>query len=176
MRHARASPSSRQPAAVAVNSLSSWQSALPPPVRPNGGWDTSAWWAGGSEIAGCLVANVLVVHAMAHCYRGPRRALWAVLAACWLLVGLAFYERALFGGVFAVWFVLAAGARSARPRELLRALRQAWTGCLALLGVAIGYLYVYATHRFVHSQPGYTRTEVLHFLWVCWSHTLIPSL
>jgi hypothetical protein len=28
----------------------------------------------------------------------------------------------------------------------------------------------------VHSQPGYTPTEVLHFLWVCWSHTLIPSL
>jgi hypothetical protein len=136
----------------------------------------AAWWAGGSEIAGCLVANVLVVHALLHCYRGPRRVLWAVLAACWLVVGLAFYERALIGGVFAVWFVLAVGARSARPRELLRVLRQAWTGCVALLVVAIGYLYVYATHRFVHSQPGYTRAEVLHFLWVCWSHTLIPSL
>lgn len=136
----------------------------------------AAWWAGGSEIAGCLVANVLVVHALLHCYRGPRRVLWAVLAACWLVGGLAFYERALFGGVFAVWFVLAVGARSARPAELLRVLRQIWTGCLALLVVAVGYLYVYATHRFVHSQPGYTRTEVLHFLWVCWSHTLIPSL
>lgn len=136
----------------------------------------AAWWAGGSEIAGCLVANVLVVHAMLHCYRGPRRVLWAVLAGCWLVGGLAFYERALLGGVFAVWFVLAVGARSARPDELLRVLRQIWTGCLALLVVAIGYLCLYATHRFVHSQPGYTGTEVLHFLWVCWSHTLIPSL
>ncbi len=136
----------------------------------------AAWWAGGSEIAGCLLANVLVVHALLHCYRGPRRALWAVLAACWLVGGLAFYERALLGGVFAVWFVLAVGARSARPGELLRVLGRISTGCLALLVVAVAYLYVYATHRFVHSQPGYTRTEVLHFLWVCWSHTLIPSL
>jgi len=136
----------------------------------------AAWWAGGSEIAGCLVANVLIVHALLRCYRGPHRLLWAALAALWLVAGLAFYERALLGGMFAAWFVLAVGARSARPRELLRVLRQAWAGYLALLLVAVGYLYVYATHRYVHSQPGYTPTEVVHFLWVCWSHTLIPSL
>jgi hypothetical protein len=138
----------------------------------------AAWWAGGSEISGCVLANVLMTHAVLCCYlgRGRRRWLWAVLAACWLLAGLAFYERALLGGVFAAWFVLAAASRSVRPAELLRVLRRVWPAYLTLLIGTLVYLAFYLTHTLVRRQPGYTSSEVLHFFWVSWSHSLIPAM
>jgi hypothetical protein len=137
----------------------------------------AAWWAGGSEISGCVLANVLMTHAVLCCYLSQRRRwLWAVLAACWLLAGLGFYERALIGGVFAAWFVLAVASRSARPAELLRVLRRVWPAYLTLLIATLGYIDFYLTHTLVRRQPGYTRTEVLHFFWVSWSHSLIPAL
>jgi hypothetical protein len=156
---------------------SPWHLVLTTLAGTSGLWvPVAAWWAGGSEIAGCVLASVLATHAMLCSYRGPRRLLWSVLAACWLLVGLTFYERALFGGVFAAWYVLAVHSRSARPRELLRVLRRIWPGYLALLTVAIGYLGYYLSHHFVRTQPGYTKSELLHYLWVCWSHSLVPAL
>ena len=55
-------------------------------------------------------------------------------------------------------------------------LRRAWSGYLALAAVAAGYLTIYLAHHLVRRHPGYTRIQLLHFLWVCWSHTLIPGL
>ena len=67
---------------------SPWHLLLTAVAGTTGLWvPVAAWWAGGSEIAGCLVANVLVVHAVLRCYSGPRRLLWGVLAGFWLLAG-----------------------------------------------------------------------------------------
>ena len=154
---------------------SPWHLVLTAIAGTSGLWvPVAAWWAGGSEIAGCVLANVLVTHALLRSQLGPRRLLWAALAAWWLLVGLAFYERVLFGGAFAVWFVLA--VRCARPRDALRMLRQAWLGYLALAAATVAYLVYYFSHHFVRTQSGYTRSELLKFLWVCWSHSLVPAL
>jgi hypothetical protein len=156
---------------------SPWHLVLTAMVSTTGVWaPVAAWWAAATEIAACMVTTLLTVHAMLCCYRGPWRLLWGVLAGWWLLVGLAFYERTLFGGVFAAWFLLAVACRSARPRDVLAVLRRAWSGYLALLMVAAGYLLYYTSHHFVRRQPGYSRRELVHFLWVCWSNTLIPGL
>ncbi len=134
------------------------------------------WWAGGSEIAGCVVANVLIVHALLRCYLGPKRLLWGLLGGLWLLLGLGFYERSLIGGAFAACYVLSVAGTRFSLRELVRVVRQALFGYLALLVVAIAYLIYYATHKFVHSNPGYTHAELLHYFWVTWSKSLIPGL
>ena len=42
--------------------------------------------------------------------------------------------------------------------------------------VAVGYLWYYLTGSFVRKQPGYTGGEVVHYLWVAWSHSLVPGL
>ncbi|HEU5271019.1 MAG TPA: hypothetical protein VFU36_13930, partial [Jatrophihabitans sp.] len=137
---------------------------------------TAAWWAAAPEVGGCAGANVLTVYALLRCHRGPYRLLWGVLAGGALAIGLGSYERALFGAAFAVWFLLAVTCRSARPREALAVLGRAWSGCLALALVAAGYLLVYLAHHLARKHPGYTRGQLLHFLWVCWSHALIPGL
>lgn len=156
---------------------SPWHLVLTAMVSTTGVWvPVAAWWAAATEIAACMVTTLLTVHAMLRCYRGPCRLLWGVLAGWWLLIGLAFYERTLFGGVFAAWFLLAVACRSARPRDVLAVLRRAWSGYLALLMVAGGYLLYYTSHHFARRQPGYSRGELVHFLWVCWSNTLIPGL
>ncbi|HEV2887581.1 MAG TPA: hypothetical protein VGX49_11760, partial [Jatrophihabitans sp.] len=77
---------------------------------------------------------------------------------------------------FGALFLPAAVCGSLRPRELLRVLRQAWVGYLALSVVAVGYLWYYLTGSFVRKQPGYTSGEVVHYLWVAWSHSLVPGL
>ncbi len=156
---------------------SPWHLILTAVAGISGLWvPVAAWWAGGSEVIFGLVAYVLIVHAVLHCYLSPRRWLWALLAAFWLWCGVAFYERTLFGGVFAAWFVLAVACRSARPRELLRVLRRIWPAYLTMLVASLLYLGFYFLRNGVRKQPGYTHTELLHFLWVCWSHTLIPAL
>jgi len=133
-----------------------------------------AWWAGGLEIVGCVLADLLMVHALLRCYRGRHRVWWGLLAGCWLLIGLTWYERALFGAAFAAWFVPAVSCRS--PRQLLTVLRRAWPGYLTLTLVTLGYLRFYLTHDFVTRQYGYSWAELLHFFWVCWSHAMIPGL
>ena len=135
-----------------------------------------AWWAAGGEIVGCVLASVLMTHAMLCCFRGRDRLLWGLLAGLWLLVGVAWYERAMFGAAFAAWFVPAVTCRSIRPSQLWAVLRRAWAGYLALLVVSVGYLSYYFSHHFVPVFRGYTRAELLHFYWVSWSHPLIPSL
>jgi hypothetical protein len=136
----------------------------------------TAWWAGGSEISGCVLANMLVLHAVLRCYHGRNRLGWAIAAGAWLLAGLAFYERALLGGLFAAAYLLVVMCRSVSASELWRVFRRAWPAYLSLLVVAVGYLAYYLSHHFVSRQPGYSRGELLRFLWVCWSHTLVPAL
>jgi hypothetical protein len=156
---------------------SPWHLVLTAMVSTTGLWaPVSAWWAGGAEIAGCVVASMLIVHALLRCYRGRHRLLWGSLAGFWLLLGLTWYERTLFGAAFAAWFVPAVSCRSVRPRELLAVLRRAWPGYLTLLVVTLGYLRYYLSHHFVQRQPGYNRAELVHFFWVCWSHAMIPGL
>ncbi|HST49356.1 hypothetical protein [Jatrophihabitans sp.] len=156
---------------------SPWHLVFTAMVSTTGLWvAAAAWWAAGVEMSGCALASALTVYAMLRCYSGPYRQLWGALAGSALLAGLAFYERTLFGAAFAAWFLPAVTCRSARPKEVLAVLRQAWSGYLALAGVTAGYLLVYLTHQLVPRQPGYTRGELVHFLWVCWSHALIPGL
>ena len=156
---------------------SPWHLMLTAMVSTTGLWvPVAAWWAAGPEMGGCAGASVLTVYALLRCYRGPYRLLWGGLAGGALAIGLACYERALFGGAFAAWFLPAVTCRSARPREVLAVLRRAWSGYLALAAVAAGYLLIYLTHDLVQKQPGYSRGQLLHFLWVCWSHALIPGL
>lgn len=156
---------------------SPWHLVLTAMVSTSGMWVAPlGWWAAGGEIAWCVVTSMLVTHAMLRCYRGPYRLLWGLLAGWWLLLGLAFYERTLFGGAFAAWFLLAVACRSARPRDVLPVLRRTWSGYFALIVVAGCYLRYYTSHHFVRHQPGYSRRELLHFLWACWSDTLIPGL
>ncbi|MFL6163858.1 MAG: hypothetical protein ACJ74U_16765 [Jatrophihabitantaceae bacterium] len=156
---------------------SPWHLVLTAMVSTTGLWvPVAAWWAASPQVGGCAGASTLTVYAMLRCYRGPYRLLWGALAGGALAAGLACYERTLFGGAFAAWFLPAVTCRSARPREVLAVLRRAWSGYLALAAVAAGYLLIYLTHDLVRSQPGYTRGQLLHFLWVCWSHALIPGL
>jgi hypothetical protein len=156
---------------------SPWHLALTAMVSTTGLWvPATAWWAAGPEIGGCAGASALTVYALLRCYRGPYRLLWGGLAGGALALGLACYERALFGGAFAAWFLPAVTCRSVRPREVLAVLRRAWSGYLALAAVAAGYLLIYLTHHLVRRYSGYTRGQLLHFLWVCWSHALIPGL
>jgi hypothetical protein len=42
--------------------------------------------------------------------------------------------------------------------------------------VAAGYLVLYLTHHLVQKHSGYSRRQLVHFLWICWSHALIPGL
>ncbi|HEX2903972.1 MAG TPA: hypothetical protein VHO01_11005 [Jatrophihabitans sp.] len=134
------------------------------------------WWAGGSEITGCIVANVLMIHAVLRAYLGPKRLVWAALAGVWLLIGLSFYERALLGGMFAACFLLAVAARRLGFREVYRVVRQALPAYLVLLVVAVAYLLYYTSHKFVRTLPGYTHRELLHFFWTSWSSSMIPGM
>ena len=140
---------------------------------------TGQWWAGGSGVTACSLASALSCASLVRCYlseRGGRRLLWGLLAGVWMLAGLLFYERTLFGGLFGALFLLAAACTSLRPQEILRVLRQALPGYLSLTVVAIGFLWYYLTGSFVRKQPGYTGVEVVHYLWVAWSHSLVPGL
>jgi hypothetical protein len=156
---------------------SPWHLVFTAMVSTSGLWvPATAWWAAGVQTVDCTLASMLTVYAMLRCYRGPYRPLWAALAGGALLAGLACYERTLFGAAFAAWFLPAVTCRSARPREVLPVLRRAWSGYLALAAVTAGYLLIYLTHQLVQRHPGYTRGELAHFLWLCWSHALIPGL
>ncbi len=140
---------------------------------------TGQWWAGGSGVTACSLASALSCASLVRCYlsvRGGRRLLWGLLAGVWMLAGLLFYERTLFGGLFGALFLLAAACTSLRPKEVVRVLRQALPGYLSLTVVAIGFLWYYLTGSFVRKQPGYTSSEVVHYLWVAWSHSLVPGL
>jgi hypothetical protein len=156
---------------------SPWHLVLTAMVSSTALWvPVAAWWAAGPEIGGCAGGGMLAVYAMLRCYRGPYRPLWGALAGGALALGLSCYERTLFGGAFAAWFLLAVTCRSARPREALAVLRRAWTGYLALAVVAAGYLLYYLRRHLAQTHPGYTRGQLVHFLWICWSHALIPGL
>lgn len=140
---------------------------------------TGQWWAGGSGVTACTLASVLSCASLVRCYlsdRGGRRLLWGLLAGLAMLAGLLFYERTLFGALFGALFLPAAVCTSVRPKELLRVVRQALPGYLALAVVAVGFLWYYLTGSFVRKQPGYTGSEVVHYLWVAWSHSLVPGL
>jgi len=140
---------------------------------------TGQWWAGGSGVTACSLASVLSCASLVRCYlsdRGSRRVLWGLLAGVWMLAGLLFYERTLFGCLFGALFLLAAACTSLRPPEILRVVRQALPGYLSLAVVAAGFLWYYLTGSFVRKQPGYTGGEVVHYLWVAWSHSLVPGL
>ena len=156
---------------------SPWHLVLVAMVSTTGLWvPVTAWWAGGAEIVGCVLASMLMMHAMLRCYRSRHPVRWGLLAGFWLLAGLSWYERALFGAAFACWFLPAVTCRSIRPSQLWAVLRRAWPGYLALVVVALSYLDYYFSHHFVAVFPGYTRAELLHFFWVCWSHAMIPGL
>ncbi|HEY0167841.1 MAG TPA: hypothetical protein VGB75_12445 [Jatrophihabitans sp.] len=140
---------------------------------------TGEWWAGGSGVTTCALTSALSCASLVRCYltaRGPRRALWGLLAGFWMLLGLMFYERTLFGCLFGALFLPAAVCRRVSPRELLRVLRRAWVGYLSLIVVAAGFLAYYLTGSFVRKQPGYTTAEVVEYLWVAWSRALVPAL
>ncbi|HST48105.1 hypothetical protein [Jatrophihabitans sp.] len=140
---------------------------------------TGQWWAGGSGVTACSLASALSCASLVRCYlseRDGRRMLWGLLAGLWMLAGLMFYERTLFGGLFGALFLPAAVSPSLRPREVLRVVRQAWIGYLSLAAAAAGFLWYYLTGSFVRKQPGYTGGEVVHYLWVAWSHSLVPGL
>ena len=137
------------------------------------------WWAGGVGVTTSALANALSCAALVRCYlseRPGRRVAWGLLAGVWMLLGLLFYERTLFGCLFGALFLLAAVCRSLRPKELLRVLRQAWVGYLSLAVLAAGFLWYYLIGSFVRKQPGYTGGELVHYLWVAWSHSLVPGL
>ncbi len=137
---------------------------------------TGGWWAGGSGVTTCALTSALSCACLVRCYLGPRRALWGLLAGFWVLVGLMFYERTLFGGLFGALFLPAAVCRRVSLRELLRVLRRAWIGYLSLIVVAVGFLVYYLSGAFVRRHPGYTNAEVLEYLWVAWSRSLVPAL
>jgi hypothetical protein len=140
---------------------------------------TEMWWAGGSGVTACVLGGVLSTHATVRCYlaRGvAARIGWGLLAGCWLLAGLACYERTLFGGVFAAAFLPMAVCRRIRVRDVALVLRRAWIAYLALAVVGAGYLTYYLSGSFVQQVPGYTRTEVAHYLWIAWSRALVPGL
>lgn len=140
---------------------------------------TGQWWAGGSGVTACSLTSALSCASLVRCYlseRGGRRVAWGLLAGFWMLAGLLFYERTLFGCLFGALFLPAAVCRSLRPRDVLRVLRRAWVGYLSLAVVAAGFLVYYLTGSFVRKQPGYTTGEVVHYLWVAWSHSLVPGL
>jgi hypothetical protein len=140
---------------------------------------TGQWWAGGSGVTACTLTSVLSCASLVRCYlsdSGRRKVLWGLLAGFWLLAGLMFYERTLFGCLFGALFLPAAVCRRLSPRELLRVLRQAWVGYLSLVVVAVSFLVYYLTGAFVRRQPGYTNAEVAEYLWVAWSRALVPSL
>lgn len=154
-----------------------WVLVLTSMAAATGLWvPVAAWWAGGSEIAGCIMASTLTVHAVLCSYLGRHRIIWGVLAGVWTLGGLAFYERSLLGGAFALCFLLTFACTRFSWREIARVVRQAWPAFVVLPVVAVAYLIYYATHSFVHTQPGYTKLEVLHFFWIAWSWSLIPGL
>jgi hypothetical protein len=156
---------------------SPWHLVLTAMVSTTALWvPAAAWWAAGPEVGGCAAASMLTVYALLRCHRGPRRLLWGALTGGALAIGLSCYERALFGGAFAAWFLPAVTCRSVRPRELLAVLRRAWSGYLALAAVTAGYLLAYLTHQLVRMHAGYTWHQLLHFLWMGWSHALIPGL
>ncbi|MDQ1744059.1 MAG: hypothetical protein QOE23_2398, partial [Pseudonocardiales bacterium] len=117
---------------------------------------TGQWWAGGSGVTTCSLTSALSCASLVRCYlseRGGRRALWGLLAGFWMLLGLLFYERTLFGCLFGALFLPAAVCRSLRPRDVLRVLRQAWVGYLSLAVVAAAFLAYYLTGSFVRKQP-----------------------
>jgi hypothetical protein len=134
------------------------------------------WWSAGLQLGGSALASTLTCHATVHCYLGPRRTRWGVSAGVWLACGLAFYERALLGGVFAALFVLAVFSARLRPRELLDTARRAGPAFAALLAVGVGYLTVYLLGSYVRQDSRYTVGELIGFLWRSWSHTLVPGL
>ncbi|MEO7261505.1 MAG: hypothetical protein ABI047_09670 [Jatrophihabitantaceae bacterium] len=140
---------------------------------------TGEWWAGGSGVTACTLSSALSCACLVRCYladSGRRRVLWGLLAGFWMLAGLLFYERTLFGCLFGALFLPAAVCRRISPRELLRVLRQAWIGYLSLSVVAASFLAYYLSGAFVRKQPGYTNAEVLEYLWVAWSRALVPGL
>ncbi len=137
---------------------------------------TGQWWAGGSGVTACSLAGVLSCHALVRSYLGRNRVLWGLLAGFWMFAGLLFYERTLFGALFGALFLPAAVCRRIRPAELWQVLRRAWVGYLAVTVVAISFLTYYLSGSFVRKMPGYTNSEVVHYLWVAWSHSLVPGL
>jgi len=157
---------------------SPWHLVLTSMVVSTGLWvPVSAWWAGAVELIPCFLTGMLMTYSVLRCYQGGRaRWLWGVLPGVWLLGGLAFYERALFGGMFAALFLPAVAATSFRPRAVLQVARRAWLAYASLIVVALAYLAYYTSHQLVRTVKGYTKAELLHFFWVCWSHSLIPGL
>lgn len=156
---------------------SPWMLVLTGMAGLSGLWvPVGEWWAGASEIGGCMVANVLVIHAVLRSYLGPKRLMWTGLAGVWLVVGLSFYERALAGGLFAGCFLLAVAARGFSGREIVRVVRQALATYLLLLVIAAAYLVYYISHDFVRTQPGYGRMELLHFFWTSWSSAMVTAI
>jgi len=156
---------------------SPWLPVLATMALSSGIWvPVLAWWSGGVELAFTAAGGLLSIHALLRCYRGPARPLWGALAGFWVLVGLGFYERTLFAGLAGALYLPAVASRSFRPADVLRVVRRAWTGYLSLAVVGLGYLYYYASHKFVHSQPGYTHSQLVRYFWICWSHTLAPGL
>lgn len=140
---------------------------------------TEMWWAGGSGVTACVLAGVLSTHATLRCYLAGRmssRIGWGVLAGCWLVAGLACYERTVFGGMFAAAFLPMAVCPRIRPRDVAQVLRRAWPAYLALILAGGGYLVYYLSGSFVRGVPGYTVGQVLHYLWIAWSRALVPGL
>jgi hypothetical protein len=140
---------------------------------------TGGWWAGGSGVTTCALTSALSCASLVRCYRsdsGPRKVSWGLLAGFWMLAGLMFYERTLFGCLFGALFLPAAVCRRISLRELLRVLRRAWIGYLSLIVVAVSFLVYYLSGAFVRRNPGYTNAEVAEYLWVAWSRALVPSL
>jgi hypothetical protein len=98
------------------------------------------WWAYAIELVPCQLALVCALHALVSYLRGGG-AKPATLTVVWVVVGLAFYEKAL---LFAVVLVAATALLTPGRLPLLTALRAHWRLWLAHAAVGAAFLILHS--------------------------------
>ena len=100
---------------------------------------TVTWWAAGVMMLGMQIAMALAAHAHVA-FQRTRRWYWLTAAVAALLLGLAFWEKAVLVPAF---LVLVTTLVSGTPRQTMRTLLRLWPAWLAYAAVSGAYLLAY---------------------------------
>jgi hypothetical protein len=136
-----------------------------------------SWWSSAIESLPLQVTVFLAVTSQVHYVRSGRFR-HAVAAACWLALGLAFFEKAV--AIPVVLFALTVGFLIDGPimtsiRLSLRRYWRAWALYALVVGAYLAVLLPALQHSTVHPKPTSLGT-IVTFSWSLVRQTLLPSL
>ena len=137
--------------------------------------EASSWWAVGINMLPMQLAMILAIGAQVK-YMRTRRARHLVTLGLSVLLGLAFFEKAILT-VAAVFLLVTCLYTSGGPvRAVITAVRRWWPSWAVLTGISLAFIGVYLSRATSSVRRPASVDEVVTFVTQMFGNTLFPGL